>query len=334
MTPKISILVPVYNVAPYIERCVHSLLGQTKQDLEFVFVDDASTDRSRTILESVLMNYPLRRSQIRIIAHTENKGIGIVRQTLLNAATGDYLLWVDSDDYLIPEATELLFQAAVSENADIVTTDSYYSHRSVHNITVICQQFPTDPRQYIEKLAFRQVRAALWGTISRRVLWTGNRICFADGINFGEDYYTTVRLFYFAEKIAVLHQPVYYYNQANVGSYSSGVKQELHFESMIRLFVLLEDFFEQQHDAGCYRMFLDKARLMERSAYLLHTTPVLRRKYAALFSREAAEFHEIALPLSEWQRFLLKLITARHHRMADVAILLAKVLRRYLHIPF
>ncbi len=334
MTPKISILIPVYNVAAYIERCAHSLFQQTLDSIEFVFVDDASPDDSIALLEKVVEEYPHRKMQVNIIRHPVNQGIGATRNTLLNAATGEYLMWVDSDDFLDINSSEFLYQKAVAGDVDIVTTDIYYSYREDSDALAVEQSLPADSCKYIEALAFREARAALWGTLSKRSLWVANQVKMAEGVNFGEDYFATVRLFYFARKIEVVNQPLYYYNQSNLGSYSSGCKQALHFESMIRLFQLLEEFFVQNNDLPRYELYLAKARLMERSAYLLHTTAALRRKYALLFADESTRHPEIKLPLSAWQKFLLNLITSQRFIAADIFILVAKVLRRYLGVKF
>jgi Glycosyltransferases involved in cell wall biogenesis len=330
----VSILVPVYNVEKYIAKCVHSLCGQSYENIEFVFVNDCSTDNSESVLQQTIAQYPERKDRVKMISHPVNEGIGQTRNTLLDAATGDYLLWVDSDDFLEQDAVEMLVLEAVQQQADIVTTDCFFSYRGESQVSVVKQNFPEASQSYIEGLAFHETRAALWGTLSKRSLWTTHKIRMAEGINFGEDYFATVRLFYFAQKVAVLHHPLYYYNQSNQGSYSSGSKQTLHFESMIRLFGLLEEFFIRQNDLSRFESYLAKARLMDRGAYLLHTTPVLRRKYASLFANVEKRYPKIKLPFSAWQRFLLKVITSRFYLAGNLAIAMAKVLRRYLGIKF
>ncbi len=334
MTPKVSILVPVYNVAPYIERCAHSLFRQTFESLEFIFVNDASLDNSIDLLENVIVAYPQRKDRVRIIQHATNKGIGATRNTLLHEATGEYLMWVDSDDFLVPNAVELLYEKAATEEADIITTDCYYAYRGEEDIKTVRRDFPTQPHQYIEALALRQTRAALWGTLSRHDLWSDNRIWMIDGINYGEDYFTTVRLFYFAHNLTIIHQPIYYYNQLNGNSYSSGHKGELHFQSIEKLFIHLQTFFDSRSDGSNFHDFLANAKQMERGALLLHTTASLRRKYATLYRSDTNSKIEKILPFSSWQRYLLKQIFACRFITADVALTVAKLLRLCFHINF
>ena len=112
---KISVLVPVYGVEKYIARCAESLFGQTYEDLEYVFVDDCTTDRSMAVLHEAIERWPRRKGQVRIMRNDRNRGIGYTRQRLVDAATGCYVTFVDSDDYLPPRAVELL--AAEAEGA-------------------------------------------------------------------------------------------------------------------------------------------------------------------------------------------------------------------------
>ena len=97
---KVSILVPIYRVENYIERCAVSILNQSYDDLEIIFVDVCSPDNSMQVLNQVIKKYPKRISQIKIIKHNENKGLAEARKTAVNAATGQYVFHLDSDDYL------------------------------------------------------------------------------------------------------------------------------------------------------------------------------------------------------------------------------------------
>lgn len=119
--PAVSIIIPVYNVAPYMARCARSLFGQTLQDLEFVFVDDASTDGSLAVLEAVLAEFPARKSQVRIHRMPFNSGQAQVRMQALSMVTGEYVYHCDSDDEIEPDTCQGLYEKAVAEDLDIVT---------------------------------------------------------------------------------------------------------------------------------------------------------------------------------------------------------------------
>lgn len=118
--PMVSVVVPVYRVEDYIETCARSLLAQTYPSVEYIFVDDGSPDRSVPLLRRVLEDYPGR--DCRIVSK-ENEGQSFARRDGIALAKGDYILQVDSDDYIDPDAVERLVAAALKEDADLVVFD-------------------------------------------------------------------------------------------------------------------------------------------------------------------------------------------------------------------
>ena len=117
---KVSILVPVYGVERYIENCAVTLFEQTYENIEYVFVNDSTKDRSMEMLHDVMERYPLRRDNVHIITHEVNRGLGAARKTALLNATGDFVMHVDSDDSLSLDAVEMLVDKAIQTGADIV----------------------------------------------------------------------------------------------------------------------------------------------------------------------------------------------------------------------
>ena len=334
MNPKVSVLVPVYNVSRFIQKCAQSLFEQTFESIEFIFVNDCSTDNSIYLLQKLIDKYPQRQSHTKIINHAKNCGIAETRNTHLKEACGDFLIWVDSDDYLSLNAVELLYNKAITDNADIVTTQSYFVLESEDTIKLISQQFPKNKEDYIQSLAYRNVRAALWGTLSKRSLWYENQISFVNGVNFGEDYFVTIQLFYFSKRYIVENQPIYYYNQFNITSYSSGKKTEMHFKSIILVFELVENFFKQNNTFEQFKSFVLTAKQMERNAFLLHTTSGLRRKYWNLYLNETKVIGYNNLPLNMLQKFILNLINNRLFVFAELSIFIAKILRALFKVKF
>ncbi|HFI0235000.1 glycosyltransferase family 2 protein [Streptococcus suis] len=117
---KVSIIVPVYNTEPYLEECILSLRNQTLQDIQIILVDDASRDQSLTIMNQ----QAAIDDRIQVIALEENSGVGLARNLGIQQAQGDFLAFVDSDDYVKPEMFEKLYQKAIEESADIVLCDT------------------------------------------------------------------------------------------------------------------------------------------------------------------------------------------------------------------
>ena len=106
----VSILVPIYKVEKYIERCARSLFEQTYPNLEFLFVDDASPDKSIEILQKVIAQYPKWKGRITIIYHNKNRGLAVARNALVDNCRGEFLFHVDSDDWIAEDAVEKILK--------------------------------------------------------------------------------------------------------------------------------------------------------------------------------------------------------------------------------
>lgn len=120
MNQKVSIIIPVYNVEKYLSQCLDSVLEQTFTDLDILVIDDGSTDRSGSICDE----YAAKESRIRVF-HTENKGLSAARNYGLDRCNGDYIAFLDSDDWLENRAIELLVESILSEDADIAVCGHY-----------------------------------------------------------------------------------------------------------------------------------------------------------------------------------------------------------------
>lgn len=158
---KVSILVPIYGTEKYIERCTRSLFEQTYSNIEFVFVNDCTPDRSVEILKSILEKYPQQKSNTKIISHDKNRGVATARNTLLDNATGDYVMWVDSDDYIDKNAVKILIQKVVQTNADIICLGASKLKKS--KVTPIRIQDITNPKEIIKHFLLGDILTTLWG---------------------------------------------------------------------------------------------------------------------------------------------------------------------------
>ena len=119
--PKVSVIVPVYNVEQYLEKCIDSICTQTLQDIEIICVDDGSTDSSPQILDT----YAKKDSRIRVI-HKGNAGYGAAMNTGMDAAKGEYIGIVESDDCILPQMYARLYETAKADDLDLVKADAYY----------------------------------------------------------------------------------------------------------------------------------------------------------------------------------------------------------------
>ena len=220
----VSILVPIYNVENYIERCARSIFDQTYLDIEYIFVDDCSTDNSMEILSRVIKDHPKRKNDIRIINHEHNRGLSAARNTAVDNCNSDFLLHVDSDDYLEPNAVELLVEKQKKTDADLVTGQAL-----LHNKTSI---FLMERPHFINKEGFvvdmikPSLHHTIWGRLIRTSLYKDNNIHAVEGVNIGEDLQVMSQLSYFAKKVESVWSVIYHYENSNPNSYMNASSQK------------------------------------------------------------------------------------------------------------
>ena len=214
---KVSILVPVYGVEKFIERCARSLMEQTYQDIEYIFIDDCSPDNSIAILQSVIAEYPQRK--VSIIRHEKNKGLGGSRKTALMASTGDYILNIDSDDYLEKNAVSLLVEEAMKKKADVVRMNCFFEWEN--SKTTYQGKWTEDAHAYTKLLLNTSTLPGVCLHFIKKRLYDDYDLCPQEGINIGEDYVLTPRLCYYANKIGQVSKPIYHYIQTNTSSYTT-----------------------------------------------------------------------------------------------------------------
>lgn len=207
--PKISVIVPIYNVEKYIERCLRSLFEQTLDDIEYIFVNDCTQDNSMGILEKILKEYPHRIKQVKIVNHEQNQGQAGARTSGMKAMTGEYMIHCDPDDWVELDMYEIMFNKAVEINADIVTTAFIVEDSSRTIINVI-----PDNTAYESILNFK-FSSRLFDKLIRCSLIKEYQIYPYIGINSGEDLNIIIRAFYYSNTIYNISIPLYHYNNTN-----------------------------------------------------------------------------------------------------------------------
>lgn len=213
---KISIIVPIYNIEPFIIRCAQSLMEQTLADVEYIFVDDATPDDSIKVLQGVINQYPDRKNQCRIIHHKQNLGLPAARNTGLAVAQGEYIFHCDSDDFVEPDMLEQLYGKAIETDADIVWCDWWLSFAK--NERYMKQpEYPTAIEALTGMLS-GMMKYNVWNKLIRRSLYEENGISFPAGYGMGEDM-TIMRLFARASKVAYLPKAFYHYVQLNTRAF-------------------------------------------------------------------------------------------------------------------
>lgn len=203
--PLISVIVPIYNVAPYLRKCLDSLKGQTLKDIEVICIDDGSTDESGLIADEYATDTRFR------IIHTENRGLSAARNRGIDEAKADWLMFVDSDDWVDKEFCRIPYEAAVENEADLVIfqTDWWKNGRKLKNKE---QNIPIGIVD--EAIAHELGAVAAWNKLYRKMLFKG--IQYPDGHNY-EDYATTHKLVHEASCVVML-QGILYHHVVRTGS--------------------------------------------------------------------------------------------------------------------
>lgn len=282
MIPKVSILVPVYGVEKFIERCAVSLFEQTLEDIEFIFVNDCTQDNSINILISTLERYPNRKSQVRIVNHEFNKGLAGSRNTGIENAIGSFILHVDSDDYLEFNACELLYNEAIKLSADIVICNITLRWENVSK--VIKQNIPLKKEELLNKMLCTGLMPGVVNKLFKRSLFVENNISAIEGINMGEDYITTPRLIYFSNKVAHLDVPLYNYIQYNSEAYTKVINMKS-CQDIVKGFDILDDFFKTKTDFSIYERSIKEGKLIKKIELIERVPAKYMTELCLLFSR-------------------------------------------------
>jgi glycosyltransferase involved in cell wall biosynthesis len=312
----VSILVPVYGVESYIERCAHSLFQQTFTDIEYIFVNDCTQDNSISVLTNVLSEYKTRIKNTRIINHTINKGISEARQTALQEARGKFILFVDSDDYIELNMVELLYQKAVNTNADMVIC-SFYNEYSTTKTT---KHIVKPCKSKVELVQNIFAYPSFWNKLFKRELLTKFKISFPSEINYGEDLTITPRLIYYSSIVAFVEKPLYHYIHYNNQSYTSSFSDNKVSQSL-KVIEYLDNFFANKTEYKNTILYLKAIR----KAKILRSGKT-DNQYITLFPEIKEHLNElnldiktkIILQLSEYKmplplKLFVKLLLVRSH---------------------
>ncbi len=195
MSPKVSVIIPVYNIEDAVGTCLRSVMGQTFRDLEIIVVNDGSTDNSL----KVIREHAATDSRI-VIVDKQNEGLAFARRSGVQAARGEFVQHLDGDDYLEPDAIEVLYAAAVAEGADMVVFPFYFDYPGKRRAARL-ETGVYDPVSYLYSMAFCRNYWAAWSHLHRRSLYDG--VSFAK-LNYGEDVYLTSQLTCNARRIVVI----------------------------------------------------------------------------------------------------------------------------------
>lgn len=274
---EISVIVPIYNVEQYIEKCLRSLFEQTKTDqVEFILVNDCTPDGSIEIVHRVISEYP--DLVVKVLQHDVNKGVAATRQTGIDAAIGEYTIQIDSDDWCEPNMLEELYRAANNNDADIVCCDFYLT--KINDEVIKTQNITTiDGLECARLCLSRKIHPGLWTKLIRRNLYTKHNIKINCGINMGEDLITSVRLFTFANKVIYIPQAFYHYIQYNTNSFCRSCSYSQHLDLLVDCPIFIETFFKNNNLLDKFKDDIIKIKLNSKFYALTCVSSKFRKQF-------------------------------------------------------
>lgn len=211
--PKVSVIVPVYQVEKYIERCVRSLMEQTLEEIEYIFVDDCSTDSSDAILKKTVQEYPHRQSSVTYLHNEKNLGLLLTRRAGFQSAKGLYLITCDSDDWVEPDAYRKLYEQAQATNADIVVCD-YYQETSEKS-SYWSFNLDRDAKKCLQQIHNNhRFSWTIWNQLIRHDI-VEEAIQKVYPTTYAEDIFTLMHTYWLASTIAHVPEALYHYNRCN-----------------------------------------------------------------------------------------------------------------------
>ena len=250
--PKISVLVPVYNSQKFLRMCLESIRIQTFTDFEVVIVDDGSTDNSGVICDE----YSQNDGRFKVF-HKQNEGISATRNFALRLATGEYFLFVDSDDAIDKNTLELTYTHAQINDADVVGFNflQKYPHKTVHS------HIHYSTKDEFVRDMIRGHWATVWKMLIQKKLVSDNNICFPKGIDGGEDYYFCSLVLLASVNPVYIDEVLYRYNCRNTNSFiRTPSLKKLNYQ--VQATLLLENHLQQ---GGLKKLFSSEIEIRKRN---------------------------------------------------------------------
>lgn len=285
--PKLSIIIPIYNVEKYLKECLDSVIAQTLDDIEIICVNDGSTDSSGQILEE----YRFKDKRIKVI-NKENSGYGASMNMGLNAATGEYIGIVESDDFVKPTMFENLYNIAKSNDADIVKSDySYYTtknkqSRKAGKISKFVANKVLEIKDYPQLL---KMQPSIWSAIYKSELLKEIRFLETPGASY-QDTSFSFKALCLAKRIVLTDKSYLYYRQDNENSsVNSKSKVDLICKEYDEITAFLNNNPEIKNQINTHKL------MKQYKAYMWNLKRIdekYRDSFVEVFSKTFKEYYE------------------------------------------
>ena len=221
---KVTIITPIHKAERFIERCAKSLLNQDFESIEYIFINDATPDDSFKILKK-LVDQCNRKGDIKLLENEYNLGVAKTRKKGMLEASGEYVIQIDSDDWIEPNMINTLYNKVKQDNADIAVCDYYISFITGKE-TYRKEEYKPNIDFNIKNIMLGKVHPAFWNTLIKRSLYVEKNIFPEGKINMGDDYEMMLKLFLSTEKVSYIPKAFLYYTQYNENSITKTMNKE------------------------------------------------------------------------------------------------------------
>lgn len=296
---KVSVIIPIYNVEEYLEKCLDSVINQTYKDLEIICVNDCSPDNSAEILQ----RYAEKDSRIKIVNREKNGGLSAARNSGLDIATGEYVYFLDSDDWIDDNYISCMVDAATASGAEVVVNTNILSHYP----DKIEQHFPTRTFNNISHSfvdAKEAILSLIWNTWAH--LWKKSFLDriharFPEGYILEDQYFQAVT-FVHLEKVYVIRDSVYHYLMRKTSITGSG--QGSYFLNLAILNKII-DYYEEHNLKDTLKVKVTtewiipvygedrETQLLELRKFLLRVNDMITRNKQAYTKQELTLYHDV-----------------------------------------
>lgn len=243
--PKISVIVPVFNTERYLQTCINSILAQTYTDFELLLINDGSTDSSGIICDQNAMRDP----RIKVF-HKENTGVSSTRNMGIDLAQGEWLIFIDSDDWINAGMFQDMLGKAVSDAADLIYSDMVVVRNGQKRLLHIAQydSIKANMLNNFIKSSF----STIVGSLVKKTLYCHYDIRFPVDVSYSEDFHVAVRLLLYSNKTSYLETPHYHYNR---NEHSTSYKFcSKHYRSVQWVY---EDIIDRFRNEGQYEYYAE-----------------------------------------------------------------------------
>ena len=278
---KVTVVVPIYNAEQCIERCVRSLFEQTLTDIEYVFVDDCTPDRSMDVLEEILKEYPERAENTVIIRHEKNTGQSGARRDGMKVATGEYIIHCDADDWVDADMYESMYEKAISAGVEAVCCDIVMEFDDSSTTLSVMDSYDDHQLMYACKAPISVEYFSMCNRLVSRKVFERNTILPFEGVNMWDDVGLCTRVRFYTKSTAVINKGFYHYNRQNEQSTTRRPLLERAREQELCI-SRIEEFFMKENSYDKYRLFLSYLSLVAAEDVFYYEPEIWRQKFDGL----------------------------------------------------